>query len=473
MSEKELSTSDRHYIKMTQTPISKLVISLGIPTTISMLITSIYNMADSYFVSNIKSDGSGVSAGGAISIVFVLMSIIQAFGFMFGHGSGSNISRLLGAKKNDEATEYASTGFFISIFTGILITALGFIFMDPFLSLCGSTETILPYARDYAKYILIAAPAMTGSCVLNNVLRYEGKAALAMIGLTSGGILNIALDPVFIFGCNMGIGGAGLATALSQYISFGILLSVFFMRKTQSRLSIRKIRLSAKIISNIIATGLPSLARQGLNSVSTMLLNNQVKAVAASMATSKEFADAAIAAMGYVARTSQFVFCVGLGIGQGFQPVSAYNYGAKKYSRVKKASLFTLGFGAAFIGLIATVCFILAPQIISLFGNEQEVIDIGGKALRIYCSSLLFVPISVVANMLFQSIGKNRIALILSVLQNGLVFIPLILLLPRGLGLLGVQIAQPLAYVASAVVCLPCLLVFLRNLPKDENGEQI
>ena len=452
---------------MTQTPIPKLVISLGIPTTISMLITSIYNMADSYFVSNIASDGSGVSAGGAISIVFVLMSIIQAFGFMFGHGAGSNISRLLGAKKNSEATEYASTGFFISLFVGFLISTLGFIFMTPFLRLCGSTETILPYARDYAKYILIAAPAMTGSCVLNNVLRYEGKAALAMIGLTSGGLLNIALDPIFIFGCDMGIGGAGLATALSQYISFGILLSVFLLGKTQSRVSIFSFRFSGKIIGNIIATGLPSLARQGLNSVSTMLLNNQVKAVATQIATSKEFADAAIAAMGYVARTSQFVFCVGLGIGQGFQPASAYNYGAKKYSRVKRAALFTLGFGAAFIGVISAVCFVFAPQIISLFGNKPEVIEIGGKALRIYCASLLFVPISVVTNMLFQSIGKNVPALILSVLQNGLVFIPLILMLPQSLGLLGVQLSQPLAYVISAVVCLPCLLVFLRTLPKD------
>lgn len=467
-----LDKSDRQYQKMVGTPIPRLVITLGIPTTISMLITSIYNMADSYFVSNISSDSSGVSAGGAISIVFVLMSVIQAFGFMYGHGSGSKISRLLGARQNDEASRYASTGFFISLSTGLLITLLGFLFMDPFLRLCGSTETILPYARDYAKYILIAAPAMTASCVLNNVLRYEGKATLAMIGLTSGGLINMALDPVLIFGCDMGISGAGLATAISQYISFAILGAVFLLGKTQSKVSLTFVRIKWEIISTIIATGLPSLMRQGLNSVSTMLLNNQVKAVAEGIMANNELADAAIAAMGYVARTSQFVFCVGLGIGQGFQPVSAYNYGAKKYGRVKQAALFTLGFGAAFIGGIAAVCFAFAPNIIAMFGNNPDVIDIGGDALRIYCASLLFVPISVVTNMLFQSIGKNLPALILSVVQNGLAFIPLILILPVKLGLLGVQISQPIAYIVSAAVCLPCLIIFLKNLPEDDNAAQ-
>lgn len=437
---------------MVNTPVPKLVISLGIPTTVSMLVTNIYNMADSYFVSGIS-----VSAGGATSVVFGLMSIIQAFGFMYGHGAGSKISRLLGARRNDEATTYASTGFFVSVLTGFLITLLGFVFFEPLLRLLGSTDTILPYAKDYAKYILIAAPAMTGSCVLNNILRYEGKAALAMIGLASGGLLNMVMDPIFIFGFDMGIAGAGLATALSQYISFFILLSVFIMKKTQSRISISKFALRADVIGNIIMTGLPSLARQGLNSVSTMLLNAQAKA----------FDDVAIAAMGYVARTSQFVFCVGLGIGQGFQPVSAYNYGANKYSRVKKAALFTLGFGTALIGVIAAVCFAFAPQIIAIFGNEPEVIKIGGYALRIYCISLFFVPMSVVANMLFQSIGKNLYALVLSVLQNGLAFIPLILILPIKFGLLGIQLSQPLAYLISAAVCLPCLTVFLRKLPED------
>ena len=449
----EEKSKDAKYVKMTETPVSRLIISLGIPTTISMLITNIYNMADSYFVSQVS-----LSAGGATSIVFGIMSILQAFGFMFGHGAGSNISRMLGSRQIDRASKYASTGFFSALICGFLIMSVGLIFLEPLMRLLGSTETILPYAIDYGMWILIAAPAMTASCVLNNILRYEGMATLAMIGLTTGGILNMALDPLFIFTFDMGIAGAGLATALSQYISFCILLSMFLMKKTQSRLSARLAAGEPRILGDIIITGLPSFARQGLNSVSTMVLNAQAKV----------FGDAAIAAMGYVGRTSSLIFSVGLGIGQGFQPVSGFNYGAKKYSRVKKGTLFTLGFGAAFIGVISAVCFIFAPDIISLFRTEKEVIEIGSEALRIMCVFLLFLPISVVGTMLFQSIGKSISALILSCLQSGAVFIPLCLILPSFLGVLGIEMAQPVAYFVSALVSLPMTLRFLKSLPKDD-----
>lgn len=453
MSQNISTGAESQFRKMTETPVAKLIISLGIPTTISMLITNIYNMADSYFVSQIS-----LSAGGATSIVFGVMSILQAFGFMFGHGAGSNISRMLGSKHIEKASKYGSMGFFWSLFVGFLIMVFGLTFIEPFMRLLGSTDTILPYAISYCAYILIAAPAMTGSCVLNNILRYEGKATLAMIGLTTGGILNMLLDPLFIFVFKMDISGAGLATALSQYISFGILLSVFLAGKTQTRISVKYIAKEPCILWNILITGLPSLARQGLNSVSTMVLNMQAKL----------FGDAAIAAMGYVGRTSSLIFSVGLGIGQGFQPVSGFNYGAKKYSRVKKGTLFTLCFGATFIGIISAVCFAFAPQIIALFRKEAEVILIGSEALRIQCVFLLFLPISVVVTMLFQSIGKSLPALILSCLQSGLVFIPLCLILPHFLGMRGIELSQPLAYFASALVSLPYMLSFLRRLPKDE-----
>lgn len=445
-------TEDAQYRKMTETPVGKLILSLGIPTTISMLITNIYNMADSYFVSQVS-----LSAGGATSVVFGIMSILQAFGFMFGHGAGSNISRMLGGKHIEKASKYASTGFFWALISGIVIMAAGLLFLEPLMRLLGSTDTILPYAKDYGIWILIAAPAMTTSCVMNNVLRYEGKATLSMIGLTAGGVLNMLLDPLFIFVFQMGISGAGLATAISQYISFGILLFMFLMNKTQSKLSVRYIAKEFSTLGDIILTGLPSLARQGLNSVSTMVLNAQAKA----------FGDAAIAAMGYVGRTSSLIFSVGLGIGQGFQPVSGFNYGAKKYSRVKKGTWFTLLFGAAFIGVISAGCFTLAPQIISLFRKEAEVIQIGSEALRIQCVFLLFLPISVVATMLFQSIGKSIPALILSCLQSGLVFIPLCMILPLFLDIRGIEIAQPLAYFTAALVSLPMTLAFLRRLPPD------
>ncbi len=448
------ASAEAQYKKMTETPIPRLVLSLGIPTTVSMLITNVYNMADAYFVSRL-----GTSAGGAISVVFGLMSILQAFGFMFGHGAGSNISRALGSKQPLRASKYASTSFFAALGCGLAIMIGGLTFSEPLMRLLGSTDTILPHAVNYAKWILVAAPAMTASCVLNNILRYEGKATLAMIGLTTGGILNICLDPLFILTFEMGTEGAGLATAISQYISFGILLSMFLLKKTQSTLSPRLVQKDLGTVGDIIITGLPSLARQGLNSISTMVLNNQAK----------PFEDAAIAAMGYVGRTSSLIFCVGLGIGQGFQPVSGYNYGAKKYSRLKKAALFTLAFGAGFIGLISLGGFIGAEAIIGLFDKDMTVISVGKTALRIQCSLLIFLPASVVATMLFQSIGKSGRALVLSCLQSGLLFIPLCLILPRFIGITGIQLSQPLAYFLSATVSVPMLLMFLKKLPKDGN----
>lgn len=451
-----MTTTEQQYKKMTETPIPKLIISLGIPTTVSMLITNIYNMADSYFVSRLS-----LSAGGATSIVFGVMAILQAFGFMFGHGAGSHISRMLGEKQVEKASRFASTAFFFALFFGILIMIVGLCFIQPFMRLLGSTETILPYAVTYCSYILIAAPAMTASCVLNNILRYEGKATLAMIGLTTGGILNMLLDPLFIFGFHMGIAGAGLATALSQYISFGILFFMFFRKKTQSRIAFCFFA-TDKTILQIVTTGLPSLARQGLNSVSTMVLNAQAKL----------FGDAAIAAMGYVSRTSSLIFSVGLGIGQGFQPVAGFNYGAKKYTRVKHGSLFTLGFGSVFMGCLAALSFCFAPQIISFFRTDAAVLEIGSLALRIQCVFLLFLPISVVACMLFQSIGKNLPALVLSCLQSGMIFIPLCFILPNFWGMIGIELAQPLAYFFSAAVSLPCMWFFLKSLPTEKTESE-
>lgn len=446
-------STDSQYKRMTETPVPRLVITLGIPTTISMLITNIYNMADSYFVSQ-----ESLSAGGATSIVFGIMSIIQAFGFMFGHGAGSHISRQLGGKNTQKANNYASTGFFTAIWCGLVIMSAGLIFSRPLMILLGSTPTILPHSMKYAFWIFLAAPAMTASCVLNNILRYEGKATLAMIGLTTGGILNIFLDYMFVVRLKMDINGAGLATAISQYVSFCILISVFLLGKTQSKLRISNISPEFYILKDIIVTGLPSLARQGLNSISVMVLNMQAE----------EFKDAAIAAMGYVSRTSSLIFSVGLGIGQGFQPVSAFNYGAKKYSRVKKSTYFTAIFGAVFMGVLSALCFAFAPEIIELFRSEKEVIDIGSVGLRIQCAFLMFLPISVVSTMLFQSIGKSVPALVLSCLQSGLVFIPLCLILPRFLGVLGIQLSQPIAYFITAMVSLPITLRFLKHLPKDE-----
>ena len=443
------SAADLQYARMTETPVGKLIGSLAVPTVISMMISMIYNSADTYFVSKLS-----IAASGATGIVFTLMGIIQACGFTFGHGAGSNISRQLGAKDFDSAKRYSSTAFFSAFFTGLLITVLGLAFLEPFMKFIGSTDTILPYSKIYGKYILIAAPAMASSCVLNNILRYEGMAKLAMIGLTTGGILNMLLDPVFIFVLDLGIAGAGLATAISQYISLSILLSVFLMNKTQSKISLKYFSFNPRVFWNIVTTGVPSFARQSLNSISTMVLNN----------FAKPFGDPCIAAMSIVAKCSMFIFSVAVGIGQGFQPVSSFNYGAKKFKRVRKSIFFTLKFDTVVVAVLAGVMFIFAPQLISLFRSEEIIVEIGTAALRYLCVAMLVLPTIMMGNMTFQSVGKTGRAFFLACAQNGLFYIPLIIIFQKLFGLTGIEIAQPVAYVLAACVSAPFLFAFTKQL---------
>lgn len=451
MSEKR--NDEQQYKLLTETPIPKLVVKLGIPTTISMLVTTVYNMADTYFVSKI-----GTSASGAVGIVFGLMAIIQAVGFLFGHGSGSIISRKLGAKDVEDATKVASTGFFMSVGCGIIICVFGLVFITPLMRLFGSTETILPFAKEYAKYILIACPFMCASFVLNNILRYEGKAAFAMIGLVTGGLINIFGDWLLMSKLNMGIAGAGIATAGSQFISFCILLAMFFTGKTVSKLKFSRISLKKEYLGNVIMTGFPSLVRQGLASASTMVLNGYAG----------DYGDAAIAAMTIVNRFCFLVFAVGLGIGQGFQPVSAFNYGAKKYKRVRSAYLFTLAAGEVMLGVLAVVGMIFSGSLVGLFRDDPEVIAIGTVALRAQLVALFFHPLCVCTNMLFQSIGKNASATFLSTLRNGLAFIPVIIFLTELWGLTGIEIAQTVADVITFLISVPFTVSFFKHLPKED-----
>lgn len=441
------------YIKMTETPVSKLIIMLGIPTTISMLVTNIYNMADTYFVGKL-----GTSASGAVGIVFGLMAIIQAFGFMFGHGAGSIISRRLGAKDVESATRFSSTGFFCALLAGIGITVFGFLFLEPLVRLLGSTDTILPYAKTYAAFILLAAPFMASSCVLNNILRYEGRAALAMLGLTAGSVINIFGDWFLMYQWDMGVEGAGISTALSQFISFCILLFMFLSGKTESKISIKLITKDFNDVILICKTGLPSMMRQGLSSISTMLLNGQAAV----------YGDAAVAAMSIVNRICSFVFSVGLGIGQGFQPVAAFNYGAKKYDRVRKGFFFTLGAGEVLLGTMAVIGMLFPAQLVGFFREDPQVIAIGRVALAAQLIALFFQPLSVCANMMFQSIGKNKTATFLSMLRSGICFIPALLLLSKTLGLLGIEIAQTVADIMAFLIAIPFVVRFLKQLKNLE-----
>ncbi|MCR4651852.1 MAG: MATE family efflux transporter [Lachnospiraceae bacterium] len=449
---------DNQYDKMTQASVPGLICILGAPTTLSMLVTNLYNMADTYFVGKL-----GTSASGATGIVFGLMAIIQANGFMFGHGSGSIISRKLGAKDKQSASEYATMGCAMSLAMGLLIALVGLLFTNPLMYLLGSTDTILPYARVYCRCILIAAPAMTVSCVLNNILRYEGKAFFAMMGLVSGGLINIVLDALFIMGMGMGIEGAGVATALSQYISLAILSYMFISHKCESVISTRFFKRDVRKAVTIVQTGFPSLIRQGLGSISVMVLNNFCG----------PFGDAAIAAMSIASRVTNFMFSVGLGIGQGYQPVAGFNYGAGRFSRVRKGFFFTWAFSTGLMTIGSIIAFINAPQIVAVFRDDASVIAIGSVALRWQCAGLLFVPFTVCSNMMFQSTGKSREASILATFRSGLMFIPVIAILANTIGLFGIEISQPIADVAASIACIYFVVKFFRELPEDQQTETV
>lgn len=450
MQKKEIS----QYEKMTDTPIPQLILTLSVPSVISMLINNIYNLVDTAFVGKL-----GTSASGAVGIVFGFMAILQAFGFMFGQGCGSILSRALGRQDKETASVHASAGFLGSTLCGLIITAIGFIWLDDIIMMLGSTETIAPFAKTYIFYILVAAPFMSGSLTLNNILRYEGKAALGMAGLMTGAVLNIIGDPILMFQMDLGIAGAGISTAVSQIISWGILLFMFLAGKTESKLSFSKVlHARPSVYGNIMATGFPSLLRQGLNSLTTVLLNSQCAL----------YGDAAVAGMSIVSRIIFFAFSAAIGIGQGFQPVSAFNYGAGRYSRVRKGFQFTMLISEGIIIVACAVLIIFSGDMISLFRDDPEVIAVGTRALQLQALATLLLPACMTTEMLFQSTGKRLGASFLSALRNGLLFIPLLLFLSHLRGISGIQEAQPLSIVLSLPVTIPFAVIFFRKLPKKD-----
>lgn len=442
-----MTESEKYYEKMTKTPLVKLIVSLGIPTTISMLVTNIYNMADTYFVGTL-----GESQQAATGILFTLQAIIQAIAFMLGQGSGSMVSKALADKDTDEASEYTSTAFFTGAAVGILLMVFGLILLEPFMKLLGSTETILPYAKQYGMCVLLSCPVVVCSFVLNNNLRYEGKAFFAMIGLVTGGIINIFGDYLLIVIFDLGVLGAGIATAVSQLISF-LLLLYFFNKMAQSKIRLSYMSKKIKVYADICRVGFPGLIRQGLSSISSGLLNN----------LTRPYGDAAIAAMSVVNRFSAFVMCVGLGVGQGFQPVAGFNYQAKRYDRVKKGLIATMVVGFFCICLLAVPGFIFAEQIVYMFQRSEEVVEIGTFALRCACVGVLGLVLSVPINMLYQSTRNAAMSSFLSLLRSGLMFIPTLLITTRLWGLTGIQISQPIADVATGLVSIPFIVGFLRK----------
>lgn len=443
---------------LTEEKIPTLVLNMAVPSIISMLITSFYNMADTFFVGQI-----GTTATAAVGVIFPLMSIIQALGFTFGHGSGNYISRKLGQGEVEDAKKMAATGFVSALIAGAIFGFVGLIFLDGLVGILGATPTIAPYARQYAMYILIGTPFMASSLVLNNQLRFQGSAFFGMIGMGVGAVLNIALDPLFIFVLDMGVSGAALATILSQIVSFCLLLRGC-TRGGNIAISLKNFSPSWARYKEIARGGTPSLFRQGLGSVATICLN-----FAAGI-----YGDAAIAGMSIVTRVLQFANSAIIGLGQGFQPVCGFNYGAKLYGRVRKAFWFTvsLAFCVLLIGSIVGIAF--APQIIAIFRKEDlEVIKIGALSLRLQC---IFLPLSafvVGSNMMLQTIGKPVKASISAAARTGLFFVPAILILPQFFGLLGVQMSQAAADLCSFALCVPLAgttLLEMKRLEKERAG---
>jgi len=444
---------DSQFKKMTESKIEPLILKLAVPSIISMLVSSLYNMADTFFVGQV-----GTSATAAVGVSFTLMAMIQAVGFFFGHGSGNFISRSMGNKEYDKAYTMASVGFYSSLAVGVLITVLGLIFLEPMAYFMGSTETIFPHACDYMKYILLAAPFMIGSFVLNNQLRFQGRAMYSMIGITAGGILNIVLDPIFIFVFDMGVGGAAVATMLSQMVSFGIL--VVMATKKGISLNPRMFVLKGYYYKEMFRGGIPSLARQGCGSISTLCLNN----VAAG------YNDAAVAAVSIVSKLMLFAASALIGYGQGFQPVCGINYGAGRYDRVKKAYWFCVKTSTVVQILFALTGFIFAPQIIPLFRDDPEVIRIGSSVLRWQCLTFPFSGFNILSNMMAQTIGKAVKATLLALSRQFLFFVPSIFILNGLFGLDGLVAAQTSADICALILCIPITISLLKEMKKAGAG---
>lgn len=404
-------------------PVFPMVVKFGVPTMVSMLTPAIYNLTGAYFVSTL-----GTTAVAALGIVFSLHMILAAVGIMTGQGCASQTSRLLGAGEYEAAGFIAGTGILLSVLGGVAIGVLGLLFDEPLLRVLGATPTIMPDAVRYAEVLLIGSPVVCASFTFNNLLRSEGLAVVGMRALLAGGILNLALTPAFILGLGFGIEGAAWAAVLSQ--AAGLLILVNHYRRKAGLLRIipptleRLRRLSPTILRN----GMPSLLRNAL---------------------------AAVAAMSIVSRVLMTVNAVMVGLGQGYQPVAGFNWGAGNYARVKKALVSTIVAGTAFTTAAAIPGFIFSESIVSVFaGGDPEVMETGTTAMRWAFAGFPFIAVSMIANMTYQVLGRPKAASFLSSLRQGWCFLPLILTLPGWFGLTGLCASQPLAEVLATLVSL-------------------
>lgn len=450
--------AEKKLTQMTETPVKRLISTLAVPTILSMLVTSIYNMADTYFVSEI-----GISATAAVGVTLPVMTLFSALGITFGQGSGTSVSRLLGQKRQEEAETLISVAFFSSLLVGGLLAIAGIAFLESLVELLGATSSSAPYAQDYLRIVFGGAPFIIASVVLNNQFRFQGNAAFGTVGILSGAVLNIALDPLFIFGLSLGIKGAAWATVLSQLFSFCLLVAGT-RGGSNIRVSYRKFLPSRQRYRMIVLNGTPSFCRQAFASIAAILLNTMGKIYGG---------DVVVAAMTIVSRVTLFATYIILGFGQGYQPVCGFNYGARLYHRVHEGFWFFVKTALVISAALSVVGFIFAPEIIAAFqDSDPEVIRIGAAALRLQCVIFPAMAWITPVTMTLQTIGYAYRAIFLSMCQKGLLFIPLVLLLPGAWGIFGIQVSQPLADLLTLAAALPLGIGVVKDLYKKSGGKQ-
>lgn len=439
-----------NYEFLTQAPVSRVILTMAVPTIVSMLVTCLYTIVDTYFVGQLNTQSTA-----AVGIVFSLMCLIQAIGSFFGHGSGSYMSRELGARRIDNAASMAATGFVYAIITGVAIAAVGLISLQTLSLWLGSTATVLPYTEQYMAIILIGTPFQIASFTLNSQLRMQGNTRHAMWGIVSGAVLNVLLDPLLIFGCSLGLRGAALATVIGQAVSF-LILYIMCNRRGATCVGIHLTKFSLRwhYVREIIYGGSPSLSRQGLASISVVLLN----------LAAASYGDAAVAAMSIVSRVTMFVMSVIVGFGQGFQPFCGYCYGAGLYARLRQGYWFTVKTGFVFLAIFAAVVYCFAEQTVALFRDDAIVIAVGSTALRWHLVAYPLNAYIMTSNMMLQTTRRPLRANLLASARRGLVFIPFILLLPHLFGLMGVAMCQAVCDVVTFLLAIPIMRITFKEL---------
>ena len=451
--------------RMTTEPVHRLVLQLSVPTIASMLVTALYNLADTFFVSSIGGY-AGTCAIAAVSVSLSVMALIQAMGFFVGQGASNFISRALGRQDVRKASEMAATGLFLALLLGGAVLLIGELFTQSIARFLGADEEFVGPTADYLRWIFAAAPMMMGSFCLNNQLRFQGNALYGMIGVVSGAVLNVGLDPLFIHGLGMGAEGAALATAISQSVGFCVLLSGTF-RGDNLRIHPSRIRLSRENLGLIVQGGLPSLMRQGCAAISVTILNRVAGDVgAADPAIGRA---ALIAAFGLVSKIVMMMNNAVIGLGQGYQPVCGFNYGAGQYSRVRKAFWFLVKAVACWCLLVAVLGEIFAPQVVRLFPDaEPKVRALATVILRFQCAAFFVNCWVVPSNMTQQTMGWMVSASVLAMARQGLFLIPLVLILPRFFGLTGLELAQPVSDFCTFCLAIPLQARVLRHLRQPD-----